>query len=568
MHKLRNLLEKIDGRGYKAYKEIRGSYKFKDYRLHIDHVQGDPFATPSKIRIEVPKSRTIIKEEWELTRERKIRIEDTIARSVAMAIQDQDKCAGGSGMGGMITIDQPGQEVLERTAVNLSSNSIFICLSIGLPAKGRTVLGQQAEKMFSVILPHIVRSSVYSLEEAAVLETVKLCDQQTAIRDYLKKENLVAFVANGSVLPRKSGINDRPLNVDNVVPFQSPGSLEVSITLPHRDTPITGMGIKEGVTLVVGGGYHGKSTVIVAIERGVYDHIAGDGREYVLSHNAAMKVRAEDGRRITNVNISPFIKNLPFGKTTSNFSSENASGSTSQAATIIESIEAKAKVLLIDEDTSATNFMIRDKRMQQLVSKEKEPITPFIDKVKQLYQEYSISTILVMGGSGDYFDVADTVILMDQYKPHEVTDKAKEIARDTATGRDIEGGELFGDIDQRKPTSASLDSRKGKRSKVSARGLKTIQFGMTDIKLDYVEQLTDPSQTRAIAEILHFLEKKNWLENLTIAHLLEKVEKQMNQKGLESFTEFPNQHPGDLARPRMLELASALNRLRTLKINK
>lgn len=566
MDKLKSILKRIDGKGYKAYKDIRGKYRFNDFTLHIDHVQGDPFAAPSKIRLEVPKSKTILEQEWESTRTRKVRVEDTIARSVAEAIRQLDERAGGSGKSGVITIDHPAQEVLQRTAVQLTYDSVFICLSVGLPAKGRKVLGQQAEKMLLSIIPQILQDSIYSIEEETIVDAIELCDQQDAIRNYMKDNSLVAFIANGSILPRESGISDRPLQSDEVVAFESPESLTVSISLPHRKEPIKGMGIQKGITLIVGGGYHGKSTMLEAVERGIYDHIHGDGREFVLTDPNAMKVRAEDGRKITNVDISPFIQNLPFGKTTTRFTSEDASGSTSQAATIIESLEAGANALLIDEDASATNFMIRDERMQQLVSKDKEPITPFIDKVRQLYEEHDVSTLLVMGGSGDYFDVADTVILMDQYRPFDVTNEAKDIARNSISNRKREGGISFGDIQTRKPQAPSLNSRKGKRSKVAARGLHTVQYGMTDIKIDFVEQLTDASQTRAIAEILHFIEKKKWLGNLTVSEMLERVERQLDEKGLASFTEFPNQHPGDLARPRMLELASAMNRLRTLKV--
>ncbi|WP_349409530.1 ABC-ATPase domain-containing protein [Pseudalkalibacillus sp. SCS-8] len=566
MDKLRDILKRIDGKGYKAYKDIRGKYHFNEFTLHIDHVQGDPFAAPSKIRVEVPKSKTILQSDWESTPSRKIRVEDTIARSVAKAIRQSDDRAGGSGKSGVITIDKPAQEILERTAVQLTDSSVIICLSVGLPARGRKVLGRQAEKMLMSIIPQILKDSIFAIEEETIVAAVELCDQQDAIREFMAGNSLVAFIANGSVLPRESGISDRPLQSDDVVSFEAPQSLSVSIPVPHRKEPIQGMGIQKGITLIVGGGYHGKSTMLEAIERGVYDHISGDGREFVLTDPNAMKVRAEDGRKITNVDISPFIQNLPFGKATTNFTSEDASGSTSQAATIIESLEAGASALLIDEDTSATNFMIRDERMQQLVSKEKEPITPFIDKVRQLKEEHDVSTLLVMGGSGDYFDVADTVILMDQYGPFDVTSEAKDIAQHAVSNRQREGGERFGDIQSRKPQPSSLDSRKGKHSKVAARGLHTIQYGTTDIRIDFVEQLTDASQTRAIAEILHYIEKKKWLGSLPVSELLSKVERQLDEKGLASFTEFPNQHPGDLARPRVLELASALNRLRTLKI--
>ncbi len=566
MDKLQSILKRIDGKGYKAYKDIRGKYRFDAFTLHIDHVQGDPFAAPSKIRLEIPKELTILQEEWESTTSRKIRVEDTIARCVAKAIRQMDDRAGGSGKSGVIVIDRPAQEVVDRTAVQLTDRSVIVCLSVGLPAQGRKVLGRQAEKMLLKIVPQILQDSIFSLKEDSVVDAIELCDQQEAIREFMAGNNLVTFIANGSVLPRESGINDRPLQSNEVVAFEAPESMTVSIPVPHQEEPIQGMGIQSGITLIVGGGYHGKSTMLEAIERGVYDHISGDGREYVLTDPKAMKVRAEDGRKITNVDISPFIQNLPFGKTTTHFTSEDASGSTSQAATIIESLEADARALLIDEDTSATNFMIRDEWMQQLVSKDKEPITPFIDKVRQLYEEHDVSTLLVMGGSGDYFDVADTVILMDQYRPFDVTSEAKEIARTSVSNRKREGGERFGDIQSRKPQASSLDSRKGKRSKVTARGLHTIQYGTTDIKLDFVEQLTDASQTRAIAEILHFIEKKKWLGSMTVSNILERVERQLDEGGLASFTEFPNQHPGDLARPRMLELASALNRLRTLKV--
>ncbi|MGM7700087.1 ABC-ATPase domain-containing protein [Pseudalkalibacillus sp. Hm43] len=566
MDKLQSILKRIDGKGYKAYKDIRGKYRFDGFTLHIDHVQGDPFAAPSKIRLEIPKERTILQEDWESTTSRKIRVEDTIARSVAKAIRQMDDRAGGSGKSGVIVIDRPAQELLDRTAVQLTDRSVIVCLSVGLPARGRKVLGKQAEKMLVTLLPQILKDSIFSLKEETVVDAVELCDQQDAIREFMAGNNLVAFIANGSVLPRESRISDRPLRTNEVVAFEAPESMTVSIPVPHRKEPVQGMGIQNGITLIVGGGYHGKSTMLEAIERGVYDHISGDGREFVLTDTKAMKVRAEDGRKITNVDISPFIQNLPFGKTTTHFTSEDASGSTSQAATIVESLEADARALLIDEDTSATNFMIRDERMQHLVSKEKEPITPFIDKVRQLYEEHDVSTLLVMGGSGDYFDVADTVILMDQYRPFDVTNEAKEIARTSVSNRKREGGERFGEIQSRKPQASSLDSQKGKRSKVAARGLHTIQYGTTDIKIDYVEQLTDASQTRAIAEILHFIEKKKWLGSLTVSDMLERVERQLDESGLASFTEFPNQHPGDLARPRMLELASALNRLRTLKV--
>ncbi|MEK4179323.1 ABC-ATPase domain-containing protein [Aeribacillus sp. FSL K6-1121] len=563
MINLAKKLEQIDGKGYKAYKQIQGSYKFPDFELLIDYVQGDPFASPSKIRILIARSKTAFLQKWTNSRQRKIRCEDMIVREVFQAISNLKNNVRGSGKSGLIMIDKPGQKVLERTAVQIGENDITVCLSIGLPAQGRTILGKEAKKIFFQLLPEILRHSVFSVKGKDIEGAIQLCDQQMAIRSYMKERGIIAFIANNSILPRASGVSDQPLK--GAVPFQSPKEMEVSIPVPHRQEPLKGMAIYKGITLIVGGGYHGKSTLLKALEHGVYDHIEGDGREFVLTDRSACKIRAEDGRSIKKVDISAFINNLPFQKSTKSFSTENASGSTSQAANIMEMLEAGAKTLLIDEDTSATNFMIRDARMQALIHKEHEPITPFIDKVLQLKQDFDVSTILVMGGSGDYFSVADRVIKMDHYKPYDVTHEAKQIACQIKTGRKHEGGEKFGEWKLRIPESGSLNSRKGKKSKIACR-LSEIQYGLEKIDLSYVEQLVDESQTRMIGEILSYIERTNLFDRrLTVSQLLDFVENKINQDGLQSFSAHHG-HQGELAYVRRFELAAALNRIRALKI--
>lgn len=139
--------------------------------------------------------------------------------------------------------------------------------------------------------------------------------------------------------------------------------MEISIDLPFGNS-IRGMGIPEGVTLIIGGGYHGKSTLLQALEQGVYNHVKGDGREYVITRADALKLRAEDGRAVSHLDLSLFIHDLPNGKDTHCFSTEDASGSTSQAAGVLEGMEAETSCFLIDEDTSATNFLVRDAFMQ------------------------------------------------------------------------------------------------------------------------------------------------------------------------------------------------------------
>ncbi|CDO02798.1 putative ATPase of the ABC class [Oceanobacillus picturae] len=557
-------LKRIDNKGYRAYKDLHGKYSFPDFDLFLDYVQGDPFASPSRLRIMIPKQKRGINQEWLQTAPRKIAAEDAIARSVGKAVGKNEISIKGSGKSGNIFFDRPGQEVLERSAVQLTSDTITICLSVGLPANGRRINGREAEKLFTKAIPELVRNSVFTIPDQMITEAIELADQQEAIREQMRQHNWIAFLANGSILPRESGISNRPMK--QAVPFQSPAQSEVEVSIPHREEPIRGMAIEKGITLIVGGGYHGKSTMLQAIERGVYYHSKGDGREYVLTDPDAVKIRAEDGRKVTGVNISPFINNLPHKQQTTFFSTENASGSTSQAANVMEALEVGATTLLIDEDTSATNFMIRDHRMQKLVKKDQEPITPFIDKIKQMDEQLGVSTILVMGGSGDYFAVADKVIMLESYRPEDVTEKAKQIMNDTPLERDLDVTENFGNVTERYFLPQSLQTQKGKRAKVQAKGLSTILMGYNDIQFADTEQLVDPSQTRLIADIILHLDQRNVLGNKSLKDVVQYIDDQLNQKGIAAFSPFKNQHPGDIARPRKYEIAAVINRLRTAAV--
>ncbi|QOR84717.1 ABC-ATPase domain-containing protein [Geobacillus stearothermophilus] len=564
METLRQRLRSIDQKGYKAYKTIEGTYSFPLFTLAIDHVQGDPFAEPSKVRVIMPRAKTALAAEWTNTKPRRVRCEDVLARRVHRELRQWPLRARGSGKSGLVLIDAPEQKVLERTAVQVTDETVTVCLSVGLPANGRRILAKEAEAIFFEQIPSVIERAVYGLREEDIRAAVELADQQHAIRRYLREHGLVAFVANGAVLPRESGVSDKPLQ-RGAVPFQSPPELEIAIPVPHRAEPIKGMGIRKGITLIVGGGYHGKSTLLQALEHGVYDHVAGDGREFVITDSGAVKIRAEDGRSVASVDISPLIGTLPYGKETKQFSTENASGSTSQAASMIEMIEAGASAFLIDEDTSATNLLVRDARMQALVAKDAEPITPYIDKARQLFRDYGISTVLVVGGLGDYLDIADCVIKMEQYVPFDVTAEAKQIALQMPSGRKAEGGESFGCIHERIPLPGSLNSQKGKKEKAVARGRHVIQYGQTDLLLYALEQLVDDSQTRAIAAALLYMERKGWFDGKkTVRQLLDAIEEQWDRQGLGSVS-FRKGHPGELARPRRFELAAALNRLRTLR---
>ncbi|WP_366921839.1 ABC-ATPase domain-containing protein [Metallumcola ferriviriculae] len=566
LQQLREKLFNIDGKGYKAYKNIAGQYQGENFKLYIDYVQGDPFASPSRVRLCVAQQTALFPVDSYSTRIRNTALTDFLNRQAVKAIEKSAKGSRGTGKSGMIAVDKPGQQILSRTAVAINNDFVELRASIGLPARGRRVLGKQAAAMFLDELPQIIDNCLLynSLPQHSLWEHIYSVEDQEHLRASLADKGLVAFVGNGSILPRKSGVSDRPLSIDKAVSFKSPALLEITLELPHAGK-VTGMGFTNGVTLITGGGYHGKSTLLQAIQKGIYNHIPGDGREKVVSLPSAVKIRAEDGRRVERVDISPFINNLPYGLNTKNFSSEDASGSTSQAANIMEALEIQSELLLLDEDTSATNFMIRDVRMQQLVTKNKEPITPFIDKVRLLVNQLEVSTVLVVGGSGDYLDVADTVIMMDEYYPLDVTRTAKDIAARIKTGRNDEGGTVFGSIPSRIVDAKSINPQKGKKRKISARGVTSLQFGVYTIDLSQVEQLVDISQTQAIGDIIVYM-SKNYLNGTTLAKALERVYQDIERYGLDIISPFYGQHPGDYALPRLYEVAAAINRLRSLRI--
>ena len=562
---LRRTLSRIDGRGYKAYKDIQGEYDFGEFSLYIDHVQGDPFSAPSRVRVQVPQRSAGFPETAYRAGSRNVGLCDLLTRVFDGRLQRRSRDRRGSGKSGMIEIDRPGQEILERTSVNVTSEFVEARFAVGLPARGRTVMGRQAQAIFFEEIPEIVRDALLfrSLDQEQVCRHVEIAEDQDFLRRALPERNLVAFVPEGAILPRRSGVDDRPLSIDRAIRFESPPSLRVSFELPNRG-PVSGMGVPRGITLIVGGGYHGKSTLMNAIERGVYNHVPEDGREYAVTDPAAVKIRAEDGRGIEKVDISPFITNLPYGTDTVRFSTENASGSTSQAANIVEALEAGAGLLLIDEDTSATNFMIRDHRMQELVAKDKEPITPFIDKVRLLYADEGVSTILVVGGSGDYFDVADIVIMMDEYRPRDVSDAAKAIAGKYRSERSPEGGRAFGQITHRIPVERSFDASRGRRDvKISVKGRSSIVFGRHTIDLSAVEQIVSGSQTNAIADAIIYVRDRYMDRSRSLREIVDALESDFDENGLDVLS---RRHMGNYARPRGLEIAAAINRLREMRM--
>ncbi|MGW7899746.1 ABC-ATPase domain-containing protein [Staphylococcus shinii] len=560
---LAQILKSLDGQKYGAYKRLKGIYQFKQFRLAIDHTQVDPYAPPSKMRVVMNRDTANIPNNLLDTKDKVIAVADFLTRTFNESISSFKRNSQNAKAASNIAIDQCGQEILERTAVVINEHDIEVRLEISLPAAGRKILGKAAANTLVEILPNMVHEALlYKNIDHAKLDTqVTLMLDQTFIREELERRGLVAFIANGSTLPRKSGVSDKHL--PNAVAFTSPKNVEVQMAMPSGKT-VTGMGLPKGITLIVGGGFHGKSTVLEALERGIYNHIDGDGREYVITCHDAMKIRAEDGRHIEKVNISPFINNLPGNKDTHQFSTENASGSTSQATNVMEALEARTSLLLIDEDTSATNFMIRDSRMQRLIAPEKEPITPFASKVKPLYEDHDVSTILIVGGSGDYFEVADQVLMMDEYVLKDVTENAKVIAQTTDNTTKATNNSEFGNLPARVPLKSSFN-KKGKDNRFKVKGRYSILYGKELIDISGLEQLVDTSQTQCLAAMINYYQSHLLNEHDTLSQAADKLYTVIQDQGLDVISSFEG-HPGNLALPRKQEFCAALNRYRGLKV--
>ncbi len=582
---LRRQLASIDRRGYPAYKGLRGSYDMHGFTLSVDHVQGDPFAAPSKLSVVVPRASAGFPSSLYEGDHRRRALEDLLVRRFSAQAAKASFKVGGSGKSGLLATSRPGPEVLERSACEVRDGSVILRFEAGFPAHGRTVDARALERMLLDYVPRCVHGALVCDERmlAAATEAAELADDQLAARRELERLGLVAFVADGSVLPRESGVSSRPMR--GARPFVSPESMRVTLDLPHRG-PTTGMGVRRGVTLVVGGGYHGKSTLLRALQEGVYDHVVGDGRELVVTDRTAVKLRAEDGRSVRDTDISLFIGELPDGRDTRRFSTADASGSTSQAAAVVEAVEAGSRTLLVDEDTSATNFMVRDALMEAVVTGDHEPITPFVERVRDLWERAGVSTVIVAGSSGAFFSVADAVVQMDRYEAIDITDRVRDVCRDLGAPATRRAPAFALPAEKRAlavgavPGSAGGDAHRGRdrghgrsrgrgnaggsdaRIKVRCQGLDALTVGSASADLRLVEQLVDPEQVAALAGLVRAMMQSGLLDGREpLVDAVDAALRLVAEKGWGVLSDYGVASCG-LAMPRRQELLACLRRMR------
>ncbi|MGO4045706.1 P-loop domain-containing protein [Actinomyces johnsonii] len=556
-------LHALDGRSYAAYKAIVGRYRAPaGWFLHIDRVQSDPYAPPTRIHVDVPTDLhgLALLDEADLLADvdRRLAVGDFLTRELHTGFR-----------GTALSIASPGQEILERSSAILRPDEqkegdgwvLEIRARLALPAQGRSIQGREASRI-------VGRDLVRELEEATdltgergdrLVRHVATLEDHRALRAAVARNGWVSFLADGAILPRRSGVSDEPL--DGGVPLQAPDSMAATLELPHAGS-VRGTVVEAGVSVIVGGGYHGKSTLLSAIERGVYPHVPGDGRELVATVPDAVKVRAADGRAVTGVDLTPFISHLPAGRDTASFTTRNASGSTSQAASIIEAVEAGSTALLLDEDTSATNLLIRDSRMRELVAAEREPITPLVDRITALFRQRGVSTVMVMGGSGDYLDVADRVLLMDAYHLRDVTEQARRVVADQP--RPLTELEDFAAPRQRVPEPAPPRTRRGP-VRTRAQGTSTLILDREDIDISDVGGVTDPGQAEAIAYALRALLEQRFDGVSPLRECLDDLEALLDDEGLDALAD-ERERPAFLVRPRMVDVGAAVSRYRRLEL--
>ena len=409
MKALYQKIRTLNGKNYGLYKSLaERPWDFGDFVLEFLHVQGDPYAPASRVTIRAKLQILGYAAEWGGSFERRLALSDFLHRKLSRLVQEKypDKDAA-------VIFDVAGPEMLVRNSLWIDNGELRACLQVKLPGEGRKIQAELAAEILTMVLPDLVSAGLYydKSDEGALQEHYRVLAERKEILSQLDACGLCAFVPDGAVLPRASGLSEMPL--EKAIPFVAPEEMAVTLNVCGRE--IRGMGIPKGISVITGGAFHGKSTLLQALTRSVYPHIPGDGREGIVIDETALRIGVEDGRSVRGTDLSMFVRDLPGGVSTKNFNTLSASGSTSEAANLLEAMEAGSQTFLIDEDSSAVNFLIRDIRVRKLLGDDREPLIPLTDRIKELAAA-GFSFILVAGACGDYLDLADNIIVMANYK--------------------------------------------------------------------------------------------------------------------------------------------------------
>jgi len=447
MQSLLNKIESLDGQPVAKYSLLCGYYRRGDIAYHIRAVTGGQVRSCA-VDLEFPAARLIGSQYLPTDA---LPIASHILREFSLAAHmanDTMQQSESNVQKGLFLVYRCGNRVLANSAVRREGDSLFVRLTVRLPhnntafntgtppdefsrgssgsigamtAKERrdsfasrkkgVISAKALQLLLTKNLPALAEGFLDSFSPDSLAQSVQLWRNQNDLRGQMRRNGWVAFVANGAILPRRGKTDAK--DARGALPFLSPPQLERSVTLPDG-SEIAGMAIPAGITVITGDAYHGKSTLLNAIAEGIYNHVPHDGREYVLTDDSAQTIRAEDGRSIRNTDISFFLHDLPVpGLDPAHFTTDHASGSTSQAAALAEAVEAGCRLALFDEDRCANNFMIKDAAMRALLPS--ESTTPFTRNAPLFYARHGLSSILVMGASGEYFPIAHRVLLVNRF---------------------------------------------------------------------------------------------------------------------------------------------------------
>ncbi|MBR6832348.1 MAG: ABC-ATPase domain-containing protein [Fibrobacter sp.] len=558
MKALYQKIRTLNGKNYGLYKSLADKpWDFGDFALEFLHVQGDPYAPASRVVIKANLSMLGYAGEWGGSFERRLALSDFLHRKLSRLVKERypDKDAA-------IVFDTAGPEMLVRNSLWIDNGELRACLQVRLPGEGRKIQAEVAAEILTMVLPDLVSAGLYysKSDEAALQEHFRVLAERKEILAQLETRELCAFVPDGAVLPRASGLSELPL--EGAVPFTAPEQMAVTLNVCGRE--IRGMGIPKGITVITGGAFHGKSTLLQALTRAVYPHIPGDGREGIVIDESALRVGVEDGRSVRGTDLSQFVRDLPGGVSTKNFNTLSASGSTSEAANLLEAMEAGSRAFLIDEDSSAVNFLIRDVRVRKLLGDDREPLIPLTDRIREIsVQGYSF--ILVAGACGDYLDLADNIVIMANYK----AECAKSSQPGTCSGEAaVSSARPFVGYMQPLQKSVRPTSAVERQVKVKLSGDTLLQIGFLVSDTSRLNTLVDKQQRLGAGFVL-----LNLLQNAasnsessdasnagdSVAVTIQKLYEKIQNVG---FRNLPQGMSREMSLPRVVDIACVAFRLR------
>jgi len=559
MNELIQQLIRFDGADVAAFRRLYtqpgGAYNYDGITIACDEIQRD---MPEFMRFTLGFSLNML---GITGSEFGVMLADYALRLFAQQIDKKKYATGKERYTGKIAVHEPGQKILLRNSSHIKDNCLYISLMIRFPLRHEkiksAISGKASAKMVQKDLVRVIRNFLAAFDVPDYEASVLVYKKQQEIRAMLASLGLIGFIANGSILPR----DEHGLALSDAVPFQSPPKDEIQLTFSDGST-LQGMGIQAGVTVITGSGYSGKSTLLDSLLHGIYDHIPGDGREYCLLQEQASKIIAEDGRSVTSLDISPFMQDLK-NLSTQRFTTQHASGSTSQAANIMEAVSFGSKVLLIDEDRTATNFMIRDARMKRIIKN--DPIVPFTDRVRQIYQEAGVSTILVIGGSSEYLDLADNVYMMQHYvisNFNQQVERTRENPRDFFAVKDSSPIQWrLGRTVNIPPMSTFRREGDGRIREFVSLSDDTIYVGTHTVNIARLATIVSPQQASTIAAIIAYRFNMQEIETQCLLDQIAYLYSHIKQNGLNDIYKSTFAMDFNLELPAMHDVLFALSRM-------